>query len=226
MAKVTIRFLGICSHVRTGKFKHRVVLVNGDKDFNRPDTPPKLRGIPPHIARVTEMQGQSRMLTGVQLGIRTDEGPQPVDDHAWRNRLPRVHVNGIDLDVIDGEDPSQTAAYIDIDRGRLSICCHQGAFVSVLTLDNVTNPRLTLRCFGQNDVEEWPLEDGAEVHIDNASQHQYEDEKHFNLHYLIGGMSRVGQAGPPDRSCTSSDPKCAIPPFASLGPGCSNSDYP
>lgn len=226
MAKVTFRFLGICSHVRTGKFKHRVVLINGDKDFDRPDTPPKLRGIPPHIARVTLHLGQSRLLRGVELGIRTDEGPQPIDDHAWRNRLPRVHIDGIDPDVIGGENPSQTAAYLDVDRGTLSICCHNGAFVTVLTLDNVTNPRLTLRRFGETEVEEWPLDDGAEVFVENASQHQYEDDKHFNLHYLIGGMSRVGNARPPDRACTSGDLKCPIPPYASLGPGCSNSDYP
>lgn len=221
---IQFRFYGICTHLRkTGSDPHRVVLVNGNRDFSHP----KLQDIPRHEAKLVIGNGDAETLRGVALRIRT---AAPLDYTGWTGVLPRVDVPSLSDEVVKNENAGEAAAYVDIEGGTFSICCLKKAMVTTVTVNaaQVTFERRDFRASAWQAVE---LQDGMTIEIINASAGAHtEDRRHFHLHYLVGGASGVDKAKEPGKECKAL-PDCprsetgARDPI-SLGPGCSNSEYP
>ncbi|HEY0140635.1 MAG TPA: hypothetical protein VGF48_07055 [Thermoanaerobaculia bacterium] len=225
---IRFRFYGICTHLRKmGSDPHRVVLVNGNRDFSHP----KLKDIPRHEAKLVVGNGNGNggpeTLRGVALRIRTSA---PLDYSGWTGVLPRVDVPSLSDEVVKNENAGEAAAYVDIEGGAFSLCCLKKAMVTTVTLDaaQVTFER---RDFGSSAWHAVDVEDDMTIEIINASAGTHtEDRRHFHLHYLVGGAAGVDQAKEPGKECKEL-PDCprsgagARGPI-SLGPGCSNSEYP
>lgn len=219
---IHFRFYGICTHLRkTGTDPHRVVLVNGNRDF----THPKLKDIPRHEAKLVIGNGAPETLRGVALRIRT---VAPLDYTGWTGVLPRADVPSLSDEVVKNENPAEAAAYVDIEGGTFSICCLKKAMVTTVTV-NAAQVTFERRDFGSSEWQKMELQDGMTIVISNASAGTHtEDRRHFHLHYLVGGKAGVDKAKEPGKECKSLPecPNAGAGDSVSLGPGCSNSEYP
>lgn len=225
---VKIFFYGICTHLVGMEgipVPHRVIVLNADKVFPHP----RLKDIPRHYAWMRLPSGNTP-LDGVVLRI---DDPSPTvgpNYDEWENRLPKVNltVRKLDPNVVSNEDALKTAAYFDIDRGAFSLCCHEKAFVTVVTMTDLTAPRLMQRRFrDETETCVATFTEDTSLFIFNASRDATtEDWHHFRLHYVIGGARGMDVSSDPATWCQGTPCGPVHPAPISLGPGCSNSEYP
>jgi hypothetical protein len=229
MGTVKINFYGICTHLlkQPEMPPHRVVLVNGEKPF----THAKLTSISLHYATI-KVQGEAggeQPLAGVSVSIDPVPPGEKPDYTEWEGRLPKLKIPGGKLDprVVREEVAFKSAAYVDIPFGKWSTRCVQGAVVSVVTFEDLpAGTKLVLRRFGESvPYQEIDLSGDRTIDIVNASRP--DDDRHFHLHFIVGGTAGIEAATGPDKVCNdgwSEDPVSSG--YVSLGPGCSNSEYP
>jgi hypothetical protein len=234
MGTLTIYFVGICSHLwqenPESRDPHRAILVNAQAGV--PD-----RGIEPHFPSMRAdptdiIAGEIPELTGVTLTIRDrvatiDYGP------SYRGCIPHLEsytdeLVEIDHEVTRGRNPARTAAYVDVHGGRWRAGVDKGgaavAYVTIQT--DTTDVALSIEKFNGERLPDLVLKDNAAIQVENTGRALDDNDHDFLLHFLITG-SIPGDAWWPDKD----DLKCeriTLPWGAAgtVGPGCSNSNYP
>ena len=224
-ATIKIYFVGVCTHVRqpesTG-VPHRVILIDAWEGRY-------IRGrIAPHEAKLRFNETDPPLdLHGVHLALDV-EGPGPEYKPAYRTCLQRVKDYAPDLPALS-EDVVKTgagvAAFFDVAVGTFSAGVDHEASVAVLEVVTENAPKLKITPFG-GPTEERQLQDGDLLQIENIGAKAHDDKPHdFLLHYLIA-QSIPGDATWPTHGKVLCGPLPPPYPHNTVGPGCSNSDYP
>lgn len=246
MGKITIQFVGICTHIKdlVPGVPHRVVMVHEDEAV-------VLNGFPvhSHAAKLTLSRGEVLNGSGplptlphrlvLSIKPRDGEGPPTYDPNYQciysLSRLAGAAVTLSDKVVIDQSPPA--SIYFDVTQGHFSAGFAtkegaKGAIGAVLVVETDGDPVLVIT---EMDDDKPPLEivlstdsilsvcneaiaDGTGTHI-NAD---------FLLHYLTTHAIPPGDPFPvqtPTR-CTALPDFPIKDPSWELGPGCSNSQYP
>jgi hypothetical protein len=230
MGTLTIYFAGICTHLWQEE-PHRSVLVNARE--GRPD-----RGIQPHhpLLRVrTEdiLEGEIPDLTGVTVTVR-DRDPKPSYSEAYRTCIPHLvsyteELVEVDPDVTLGRNETRTAAYIDVHGGVWNAGVDKnGAAVAYVTIQTDTgNVALSIKRFDDELLPDLVIRDNAAIQVENIGRSLDDHDHDFLLHFLI--MNRIpGDAWWPVEGDLKCEPLPVPLPWGggTIGPGCSNSNYP
>lgn len=191
--------------------------------------PTPIRGeiIDSHDAILWFDEKETRELHGVHLALDV-EGSGPTYEHAYRTCIQRVKEYAPDLPSLSEDvvkNGAGVAAFFDVAAGVFSAGVDHGASVAVLTVVTEQAPTLKITPFG-GPTESKQLQDGAILQIANIGHEAHDDKPHdFLLHY------KIAQDVPADATWpTRGKTLCGwvIPPYPhnTVGPGCSNSDYP
>ena len=235
MGTLTIYFVGICSHLwqndPDSAEPHRAVLVNARE--GHPD-----RGIEPHhpLLRVRPediVSGEVPDLTGVTLTVR-DRDARPHYSPAYQTCIPHlVHYTEelveIDPDVTLGRDATRAAAYVDVHGGHWHAGVDKGgaavAYVTIQT--DTTDVALSIKAFDDELIPDLVLKHDTTIQVENVGSGDDDNDHDFLLHFLI--MNRIpGDAWWPEEGDLTCDPLPTLPwpTRGTVGPGCSNSNYP
>jgi hypothetical protein len=235
MATLTIYFVGICSHLRPDSPEstdpHRAVLVNA-----REGHPP--RGIQPHHPRLLVrsediITGTIPPLTGVTITVR-DRDAKPNYSEEFGRCIPHLmsytqELVEVNPDVTVERNPARTAGFIDVHGGIWNAGVDEkGAAVAYVKIQTDTEDvALNIKPFDDSMVHDLVLKDNAEIQVENTGRSFGDHDHDFLLHFLI--MNRIpADARWPEQG----DLTCqALPrplPWdgGTIGPGCSNSNYP
>ncbi len=237
MGTLTIYFAGICSHLwqddPDSAEPHRVVLVNARE--GHPD-----RGIEPHfpfmhVRPEDILSGEvPDDLTGVTITIR-DRDAKPQYSPAYRTCIPHLvryteELVEINPDVTLGRDPARVAAYVDVHGGHWHAGVDAGgAAVAYVTIQTDTDGvALSLKPFDDKLLPDLVLEDNTTIQVENVGRGMDDNDHDFLLHFLI--MSRIpADAWWPvegELTCQPLPLPLPWPTRGTVGPGCSNSNYP
>jgi hypothetical protein len=236
MGTLTIYFVGICSHLRQDDTDaaqpHRTVLVNAREGL--PD-----RGIEPHfpfmhVRPEDIISGEVPDLTGVTITIH-DRNPKANYSPAYQTCIPHLmsfteELVEINPDVTLGRDAVRAAAYVDIQGGLWQAGVDKGgAAVAYVTIQTDTeNVALSIKTFDDEPFPDLVLENNTTIQLENVGSGTDDNDHDFLLHFLI--MSRIpGDAWWPeegDLTCQPLPNSLPWPTRGTVGPGCSNSNYP
>lgn len=230
MGKLTIYFVGICTHFPSkhpGPY-HRVVLVNashGYKDISEHHA--RFRVDPEFIVRgtVPQLDGVSISIDHVEHNVRYDDDYSTCVPHL--TRCTKEHIDP-EPKVIDDGDPDKALLYFDFAGGNFSAGKAGGgeAVACVEVTTSQTNPTLTIKPFGGGAPHTLELRDGAEIQIENVGA-KTDDDRDFLLHFRTMKREPQDADWPKEIECakTITLPFDLDPPNT-VGPGCSNSSYP
>jgi hypothetical protein len=228
MPTITIYFVGICTHVRLSETDHRVILINGSK----PDEINEHR-IEPHEAWLRYFDADDGKEQGLPLDgvLITINGIDRVAnyDESWETCMPKLgsYVVGplqLSDEIVNGMNPERVAARFTSGGDYVAGSDENGATLARLRVETEDPPQLTLTGFaGWTRII--PLEDGANVQIDNLGSKLGDDQdSDFLLHF------KIADGIPSDASWPNAPLHCVHlePPFRhnTVGPGCANSSYP
>jgi hypothetical protein len=236
MGTVTIYFAGICTHLwqedPASPHPHRTVLVNARE--GHPD-----RDIQPHfpLLRVHPediISGEVPDLAGVTITVH-DSDAKPDYSDEYRTCIPhlvRYTEEDVEINpqVTVGRDPARTAAHIDIHGGHWCAGVDkEGAAVAYVTIETDTeNVALSIKPFDDELFPDLVIRNNAEIQIENIGRGTDDDQDHdFLLHFLI--MSHIpADAWWPEEGDLTCKPLPRPLPWdeGTIGPGCSNSNYP
>jgi hypothetical protein len=231
MATLRVFFIGVCTHLwefTSRETEHRVVLINASRgdEING-------KTIHAHHAWLL-LPGRERPervpLPGVRLTVPNASDPDVTYDSSYFRCIPRVTTYAANLPplskaVVNGRDPALAAAYFDA-AGRFSggVDDH-GASIAWLDVETTGDPVLRIEGFRDNSFQERILRDGDSIQIENLGPGSTGDSDHdFLLNFKIA-QSIPTDAGWPKTamSCHAAE----VPfPYNTVGPGCSNSNYP
>jgi hypothetical protein len=244
MNQVTICFTGICTHFSqstllrvsqstspTSLPKQRVVLINATEGAVVHELP-----IVPHSPMLTYGDEQIA-LTGCTIRLRTDNSAsidlELTDTFKLLPNLTNLVAGLVALgdpaaEVVLDQDATRSACYFDIDFGRLSACYANGA-ATTLEVESASPITLEITPWGSSSpATSLPLLPGALVTVSNVDSPSVpirnNDLVDFLLHYkTVSRMPHVPQV--PHAFPL---PRCAWydPNEATVGAGCSNSNYP
>jgi hypothetical protein len=239
MGHVTIQFHGVCVHVRRTQevnlpedVEHRVVLIDARNGRNANG-----HTIAPHIATV-QIYGQSPEQGGIPLISReldrqhlwidgAAEGMPAVHD-VFHCAVPSLRGRIADL-VIDSSvvvDGVGAAGLFDLSGGTITAeIRHQGAGVAIFQSPVSDDATLQIQPHGGGPTESIPLPGTAWIIVSNVGDSGEDSDADFLLNYLVSGTI------PPNAPILNGPLACPLslrkvaPPF-SIGPGCSNTQYP
>jgi hypothetical protein len=250
MGTIKIFFVGICTHMRFPEselpgYQRRVVLVNGRIPRVINETP-----IPSHnptlrvSARDLVLNGASAKaqadhviewdLMGAHLSVANGIGELTYDD-TFECCIPHLKklthdLPGPSAEVVLGADPQRASCYFDITHGTFSAgYIANGASTAVLNMTTKDDePVLQIRKFHETTIEELHLRSGAEIAFMNVGTETGDDDNDFLLHYETAEYVPANAAVPTSIApcCQKLPPTNVIPGGLSVGPGCSNSDFP
>lgn len=187
--------------------------------------------IEPHDARLWLNRDDQRPLAGVRLSLNTESESVHYDD-SFRTCIPHASEFTSSLpspseQVVRNTSPDRVAAYFDAAGMFVGARDSNGASFAILTVTTNDPPVLTIKSFEYGSQPETiELEDGAILQIENLGRTERNDSDHdFLLHF------KVGESIPTDARWPTNPRTCANivePPYSrnTVGPGCSNSDYP
>lgn len=232
MGTLTIYYYGICTHLwqSDSSGPHRTVVVNARGGDGR---------IAPHFPRLSIkaddiISGEPPQLDGVTITVR-DRNPKQRYHPSYERCIPRLiqftkmRID-LDPDAIDGLHPARTAGLIvahggDWRAGRDEM----GAATAYVTIETETE-HPTLRVEQPDEIAPYDvvLRSGAVVLVSNTGllgRGRDDEDYDFLLHF------RVAKSTPTDASWpTEKDLHCEKLPLSGIsntvGPGCSNSNYP
>jgi hypothetical protein len=230
---ITVHFIGVCTHLRDRDVPdlpvpHRVFMAHArtEQDYGSGKVP----------AHVTTLEirppgepAETWDLTGVRVRVVTSSTGSVSYTNSWGTCMPRLSGHGrvtcsADAAVVVRGTRDVADAYFDVSAGTFEAVCHGKATGAKLTIDG-TGPRLIVNGLTEDlPTMTRPLADGTELRVSHTDPTcAGEDKHHFSMHYLIGGKSRI----PAGKKVHEVDCTCASDEaIVSLGPGCSNSEYP
>ena len=231
MGNLRVFFVGICSHLRENtsrETEHRVVMINAAQDQ-------EINGhkILAHEAklRVPAEKPRSLPLDGVRLRVLNASSPDVAYTDSFFTCIPRAtsfapNLPALAPEVVRGRDPELVAAYFDA-AGRFSAGVDaNGASVAILDVATVGDPILWIESFRDAHIEDIHLPNGAAIQIENLGPGADGDADHdFLLNF------KIARSIPADAAWPTAPAGCGLGvelPFPSntVGPGCSNSNYP
>lgn len=240
MGHVTIQFHGVCVHVRRTQevhlpdgVVHRVVLIDGRHERKVDE-----HTIAPHIARV-EIYGQSPEKGGIPLVSRELDRQHlwidgaaegiPAPHAAFHCAVPslRARLPGLVIDprvIVEGVE---AVGLFDLSGGTITAeIRHEGAGVAIFNSPASDGAALRIQSFAGGPAESIKLPDTAWIVVSNVGGGSGEDhDADFLLNYLVSGfIPRHAPILKGPLPCPLTHRKVA-PPF-SIGPGCSNTQYP
>lgn len=239
MATVTITFQGICTHFiqvpAPGGFLHRVVLVNASGE----NVIGGIR-IPPHFAKMSVSEladhtpGTTFDLAGVALSIANVTGGVTYDP-SYGQVVPSLSAlmsgvatlpppsSGL---LLDFQYPA-VAAYFDLPAGTFRACKLNGAAqVTVMVETSGDTVGINSSPFpnGGTGLPSVALASPASITVSNTGSLEAEmspfARSHFLLHYLLA------ETFPPAAQIPLTIPDIFCPSPATVGAGCSDSNYP
>lgn len=234
MGQLTIYFYGVCTHFNRAKsvtaLPHRVVLVEASKGARI-----HKKRIPPHEAVLCA--GRVREpLTGATVTVENVTSPLAYDS-SYGNCIPSLSVLtpeplAANLDVTMAEDRTRAAAHVDIHGGtfyggttRLPDGSPGAATAWVVMQTATDRPTLIIDPFGPEDGKRIELENDAKVLIAHVGVEGRDSEYDFLLHLKIAKKMPRTMRVPGASRCPPVDvPYCDD--VTTVGPGCSNSNYP
>ncbi|MEA2489802.1 MAG: hypothetical protein QOH21_1594 [Acidobacteriota bacterium] len=230
---ITVHFIGVCTHLRKKDVPglpvpHRVFVAHARtaQDFGSGT-------VPAHVAtleiRPPGAPVETWDLTGVRVRVVTSAGGAVSYGGSWGKCMPSLSGHGrvkctVDPNVVVRGTPDLADAYFDVAAGTFEAVCHGDATGAKLTIDG-TAPRLLFSGLtDESPTMTRVLADGTELRLAHTEPTcTGDDNHHFSMHYLVGGKAKI-----PTGKKTH-DVKCKCEPdgdMVSLGPGCSNSEYP
>jgi hypothetical protein len=239
MSTITVRFTGICTHVRfLGEGQnalHRVVLTRADHGAF-------LNGarIPPHIATLRIDPADIAGIDGYPYGLET-LGPVG----AWRlcgvtlsleggtgtftrdpnfDLVPRLETESKVKPELSSEvtEHGQAACYFDLSSGHLSAVepAQKGdAINAVLQVETTETPGLRVTCFWNGESSLIRLRPDALIDVEHTGYPHSESDQDFLLHYRVLVSVPEDAKVPPESKSTAN-------PHGDIRVGCSNSQYP
>jgi hypothetical protein len=133
-------------------------------------------------------------------------------------------------EVVLAGDPDKASCYFDVGAGVFTAgYVAQGAATAVLTVTTIDLPIVRVHKFGGTDSDDFRLRDGAEIALVNAGAEIDDDDANdFLLHYETAQSIPVNAGIPTSVApcCRKLGDSYIINPKLSVGPGCSNSDFP
>ena len=235
MGTLTIYFAGICSHLWQAKpepgVPHRTVLVNAREGF-------PARNIEPHWPEMRVVSGEIVSgtvpeLRGVTITVR-DRVATCDYRPSYRTCIPHLQSYTdedvvIDHDVTRDRNAARTAAYVDIHGGRWRARADQGgAAVAYVTIQTDTpDVALSIEPFLGVGPADLVIRDNSIIQIENIGRSLTDNDQDFLLHFLVTGRIPDNARWPVQGDLTC---KPFEPPLkwnrGTIGPGCSNSNYP
>jgi hypothetical protein len=252
MGTITVYFIGICTHMHEAEseipgLRHRVVLVNGriPRKINGNDVPshvPRLCVAPEDLV-VNGVGAKSSCpesvlewdLRGSRVDIANAVGDELKYEWSYKCCIPHLRELTPDLpppskEVVLAGDSEKASCYFDVTAGVFTAgYLGAGAATAVLKVTTSDAPIVRVHKFGTTEWNEFHLRDGADIALTNVgAELNVDDENDFLLHYETA-ESIPPNAGVPTqlaRCCTKLEPSYIVNPKLSVGPGCSNSDFP
>ncbi len=230
MDELTVYFIGICTHLQwpmgPDATPHRVILINSDAQTGA--TP-----VAKHHTRVEIWNGdvlrQWRELNGAAVSIvGALDGTVTYDGH-YHCAIPRLLRDGfaesmtLSRQVTDAPDASLVSGLIDLPNARFTAeKLPHGAVLAKATVQAKKPTRISIHLFdGHSEI--LPVEDGDYVVFKNTAAPHQDGEEDFDLHFLIADPVPVIRQNVPRRVC---DIPMHPLPMQSIGPGCSNTNFP
>ena len=250
MGKVTIEFHGVCVHVRRAPMgaelpagvDHRVVVIDGRQGRNVNG-----HAIAPHVPRVEvyderpeEGTPQSAWFYLDKQRLRIDGAPdgQPavLDSDRFRCAVPPLleffpTLSLASRVIVDGEE---AAGFFDLSGGTIHAeLRHVCAGVAVFESPVEDHATLQSWSMGGTLVGQIPLSGDAWIIVSNVggiaggnADPSHDGNADFLLNYLVSGTIPDDASFPTEcRHCPPLAPTMTFP-FHSIGPGCSNTQYP
>jgi hypothetical protein len=236
MGQLTLYFVGAVTHFpqQPGSNEpHRAVLHNardGKKIGGHDIHPhwPRMVVSPPPAEPLPELDGVTIAVRGVTSG--------PLDYSRYRC-VPSVRdFTDTDFEIDDevrrGGSCDKTAAHVELERGTFRGGLtkwgedQRGVAVAWVELATAATPTLELRRYGSPRTETLTLPDEAQVVFENLGREHGDDSDHdFLLHFLIAKAVPKNARYPKALLCAD---EVILPyvPNVTVGPGCSNSNYP
>ena len=236
MGKLTVFFVGICSHVKdglSGEVPHRVVLFNWNQDGVINDRPIKAHRAALRILPEDILGGGDEVdepLTGVTITVK-DTPHAPAYENDYHTCLPRlssfVPPGPMELsdEVVRGKNANLIAAYFDAPGTFTAGRGEKGCAITVMTVQTPNAPVLQLESF-DGAVRTIELNDEARIQVENIEPDQpgIENDWDFLVHFKI--FTDIPSDAQVPRDVRGCKPVVGIPFPATVGPGCSNSAYP
>ncbi len=232
MAEITVEFVGICTHLQFGKglftTQHRVVLINSEAQ----------RIVARHHPRVEIRQGQHVLfrhdLNGAAVSIDGALDGELTYDFHYNCALPRLLMErftdstNLSPRVKESPDASLVSGLIDLPNASFTAQMREdGAAVGVATVQ-IEGPRqISIQSFAgaaQIIDERIPVPEGAEVVFSNHAEGS-DDDHDFHLNFLIFEPVPDVKRNVMRRVCPGILPHKRHG-FGSIGPGCSNTNFP
>ena len=227
MGELTVYFVGVCVHLRNAVkgVQHRVVVINASNQEHIHE-----HTIEPHHAKLDIGATGTPRPDGVLFTI-PNAIDEPVDyDPSFETCIPHLAdytsspLPPLSDVMVRAKDKSAAAAYFDA-AGKFSAeVTHGGASVAKLVVKTDGDPVLRIAPFDGSDPEDVTLPDGGTVEITNiVDVHTAEEHDHdFLLNFKI--FEKI----PDDASWPTEPKQCpqSNRDYTSIGPGCSNSNYP
>ena len=230
---VRVYFIGVCTHIcRHPAFTpwlevpHRVVLLAARTEQKVGEC-----RIPPHESKLI-INHEKPIDIGRGVTVSIGSGVERVEyDESYPKLVPRL----LDLypgllpapHIVQDRDHNFADAYVDITRGKLRPVCAYNARAVEWEIDD-PSPVLTLRWWSRwDEPEKRPLASGSTICVVHTASGANEDDHrcHFLLHHGIAGP--LLELPVPDlKNCTGEQVPSLCLRFNSLGPGCSDSNYP
>jgi hypothetical protein len=224
MPTATVYFVGICSHLSHGSSgirPHRVVLINASRDR-------LVNGllVPKHTARVRlddsdepiVLNGATLRLNAVSAGVQYDPTFEP--------NIPRLSnyshepLAPLSSAMASWANADLVSAYFDVAGTLFGAHTSSGAAAAKLVVETVDVPLLTITTFA-GERQEIPVGERP-FFVENVDVGPVVDDHDFLLQYKM--LMRVpADADWPHEPFTGGEP---IPGPITVGPGCSNSNYP
>ena len=236
MGKLTVYFVGICSHIKdnqSGEVPHRVVLHNWSKDDEING-----RFIKEHRAALKILpqnllgggEAVDIPLAGVTITVN-GTAPEPTYEDNLRPCLPHLKdfVSGpmqLSDEVVNGKKANLVAAYFDANGHFKARKGEKGCAITIMTVDTNGNPVVQLTNFDGTTQPPIELTDHARIQIENIEPgpSTIENDWDFLVHFKIFTTIPVDTRVP--TKVDGCKPAEGVPYPPTVGPGCSNSAYP
>ena len=233
MDEITVEFIGVCTHIQRTEYlapipvPHRVVMINSDA----------LGTVARHNTRVEVCEGDLVLhrydLDGHAVSIDGAlDGTLTYDQH-YLCAVPLLLREGfaesmtLSPHVIDSPDRALMAGLLDLPNGSFTAKMRpDGAAVGIATVQIEGPRRISIRQFGASEIVlELDVPPGADVVFTNSANPGEDDEIDFALNFLIAepvpDITRMNS----HRPCKQILPHTRHG-WQSIGPGCSNTNFP
>jgi hypothetical protein len=231
MDEITVEFFGVCTHIQwpEGAFttRHRVVMVNSDAQGT----------VARHHTRVEICEGD-RVLHQYDLDGHTVSVDGALDgaltyDHHYDCAIPRLLLDGfaesmtLSPRVTESPDKVLVSGLIDLPNASFTAKMRaDGAAVGIATVQVEGPRRISIRRFGASEIiHVIDVPPGADVVFSNSANPGEDDATDFALNFLIAEPVPVITRMNEPRPCKQILPHTRHG-WQSIGPGCSNTNFP